>query len=232
MKKGALFLLLFCLPGIALANNATDGSNVAIFISNIFSLLLTISLGLSLVFFTLVALFFIKGLVDPQYSNKTGRTPVSTMGLFSGIILASLFASPLLLVDFVGNISGLTSSFGAPLCVAPNVSDLTVGYGWVNSAANCLETMESNFASLLNYSGTEALDVANLDIFIMGIQTVSLMSMLYGFYIIMMHILGFRDVRIGKMMAFIMIVVASTVFALPNLAVYIDDAREASQQVL
>ena len=102
----------------------------------------------------------------------------------------------------------------------------------MNSAANCLETMESNFASLLNYSGTEALDAANLDIFIMGIQTVSLMSMLYGFYIIMMHILGFRDVRIGKMMAFIMIVVASTVFALPNLAVYIDDAREASQQVL
>ena len=68
MKKGALFLLLFCLPGIALANNATDGSNVAIFISNIFSLLLTISLGLSLVFFTLVALFFIKGL-DFLYAN-------------------------------------------------------------------------------------------------------------------------------------------------------------------
>jgi len=60
MKKGALFLLLFCSPGVALANNATDGSNVSIFISNIFSLLLTISLGLSLFFFTLVALFFYK----------------------------------------------------------------------------------------------------------------------------------------------------------------------------
>lgn len=33
MKKGALFLLLFCSPGVALANNATDGSNVSIFIS-------------------------------------------------------------------------------------------------------------------------------------------------------------------------------------------------------
>lgn len=233
MKLLAPFVTFVALsPAVAFANNATDGGMLEVFISQIFSTLLTISLGLALLFLGLTLVFFIKGILDPQYSNKTGRTPVSVGGLIGGILLSSVFASPLVLVDFIGNITGMTSEYGAELCVAPEIDLLNTGYGWVNSSSDCLSDMEENFASLLNYTGEESLDAANLDVYIMGIQTVSLLSMLYAFYILMMHFLGHRDVKISKGMAFWMIIIASTVFAIPNIAVYIDDARQASNRQL
>lgn len=232
MFRAIVLFVTFLMPGIALASNATDNSNSAILMGNILSILLTLSLFLSLLFLLLTVLFFIKGLVDPQYSNKTGRLPVSSAGLIGGILACSLFASPLVLVDFIGNITGLTSSLGAPLCVAPNIDNIGVGYGWVNSSANCIQEMEQNFADLLNYSGQEAIETANLGQFLMAIQIVSVVGMLYGFVILMRHILGARDVKIGKGTAIGMIVVASTLFAIPNVVIFIDDAQDSAGQVV
>lgn len=196
-----------------------------------FNIILTIGQFLSLVGLGLLSRAALRAVLNPTLAQQEGLKPMTIGKFMGGVAIVSLLYFPMHAMMMVNDVTGLyNKSAGLEMCVMVDVSRSTSG--WENNAAKCLQDAETRVESMAQYGNADHIKSANLEIFYGVIQATGLIFFLFSSWTLLQHMIGHRELRLSIKQCLLSMVVASIMFASPNIPAYIEDYKSNQNGII
>lgn len=231
MKKFFFFLFMVLLfsssptfaAAVAEAASPAASSNAAyyrVLIDLSFNIILTLALLAGLVATFWLGVSTLRTVVNPTLMQQLGDKPMTIGRALGGLALVSVLYGPLDAMAIFADFTGVGSS---GICLTVNVDVAHID--WTNNAAACIKDAESKFAQLAEYTNKEHIESANIGLLFGVVQLISLGFFLSSTWMLFLHMIGARDVKLSKGAAIFAMLVSTVLISAPVLVSYIEDFR-------
>ena len=193
-----------------------------------FNVVLLISFLMGLIGLGWMSWVGLKTALNPTLAQQDGRKPITIFKYMAGMVVVTLFFFPFNGMKLFNDISGLESQ--RPMCL---VVDVTVEHiDWANDASGCISYVEEQLSSVAEYSNNDHIKSANLGVLFGVIQLVSLSFFVGSLWMLVLHIIGVREVKMTVWQSILAMFFSSVLMALPNATTYIKDFKERQNDVI
>lgn len=176
----------------------------------------------------------IKNVNNPSMVQQEGNKPLTFFKFAMGLVVISILYLPLNAMAIFNDLTGLAGTNGLKMCLAVDVKTGTYGdtSAWTAGADACIDKVENQIKELSQFQSTDHLQSANIGLLFGVVQLISLIFFLTSAWMLLRHLMGAREVKLGVGACIIAMLVSSVGMTLNNVTEYIKDYRGEQDTVL